>query len=91
MRRSAQRTEERWNLSLGKAQYEWLAQTLAASRARYKLVFLHQLVGGIDRQGRGGVEAAGYGEWGGRNADESPGFATQRPGWAMPIPPSSRR
>lgn len=74
-----------WNLTLGERQYQWLTQTLAASTARYKFVFLHNLVGGLDGQMRGGVEAAPYFEWGGRNADGSPGFATRRPGWAMPI------
>jgi hypothetical protein len=34
---------------------------------------------------RGGVEAAPYFEWGGRNADGSEGFAARRPGWTMPI------
>lgn len=81
----AGRQDERWGLSLGERQYRWLQATLAASTARYKLIFVHQLVGGIDRQGRGGVEGARYGEWGGDNADGSPGFAQHRPGWAEPL------
>ena len=80
-----QRSDERWELSLGNTQYNWLKQTLAASNARFKFVFIHQLVGGIDRQGRGGVEAAAFGEWGGRNADGSEGFQDHRPGWELPI------
>lgn len=79
------RSDERWNLSLGSAQYQWLQRTLAASTARYKLVFVHQLLGGVDRAGRGGVEAVPFGEWGGANADGSPGFADHRPGFAEPI------
>lgn len=79
------RSDERWNLSLGTAQYQWLQRTLAASSARYKLVLVHQLLGGVDRAGRGGVEAVPYGEWGGANADGTPGFAAQRPGFAEPI------
>lgn len=79
------RSDERWNLSLGSAQYQWLQRTLAASKARYKLVFVHQLLGGVDRAGRGGVEAVPFGEWGGANADGTPGFAEHRPGWPVPI------
>ncbi|MBH9575682.1 metallophosphoesterase family protein [Inhella proteolytica] len=82
---SARRGAERWELTLGEAQYRWLRQTLEGSRARHKLVFVHQLVGGADRQGRGGAEAVPYGEWGGLNADDSPGLAAQRPGWEEPI------
>ena len=34
---------------------------------------------------RGGAEAAAYFEWGGKNADGSPGFAAHRPGWDKTI------
>jgi hypothetical protein len=34
---------------------------------------------------RGGVEAAPFYEWGGKNLDGTNGFATRRPGWAQPI------
>lgn len=74
-----------WNLTLGERQYRWLADTLARSTARHRFVFLHNLVGGLDGQMRGGVEAAPYFEWGGRNADGSPGFAARRPGWDLPL------
>jgi phosphodiesterase/alkaline phosphatase D-like protein len=74
-----------WNTTLGDAQYQWLKTTLETSRARWKFVFIHQLVGGLDQNGRGGVEAAGLYEWGGNNADGTWGFDQQRPGWAMPI------
>ena len=40
---------------------------------------------GADKQGRGGVEAAPFYEWGGRNPDATDGFAEHRPGWDMPI------
>lgn len=81
----AGRAPERWGLSVGRTQYEWLRRVLAGAAPRYRFVFIHQLVGGIDRQGRGGAEAVPYGEWGGNHADGSPGFETQRPGWAEPI------
>jgi phosphodiesterase/alkaline phosphatase D-like protein len=76
---------DNWNLTLGQAQYQWLKQTLEASHARFKFVFAHNLVGGMDRNMRGGIEAAGMYEWGGRNADGSWGFADHRPGWDAPI------
>lgn len=76
-----------WELSLGTTQYQWLKSTLAGSRARFKFIFVHQLVGGFGRQGRGGVEAIDQGEWGGRNGDGREGFHEQRPDWEMPIHP----
>ena len=74
-----------WSLTLGREQYDWLKQVLRDSQARYKLVFIHHLVGGSTTEGRGGVEAAPYYEWGGRNADGSAGFDERRPGWGEPI------
>ena len=78
-------TDDSWGMTLGRAQYDWLAATLAASRAPFRFVFLHHLVGGRGRVARGGVEAASYFEWGGRNADGTEGFGKRRPGWPMPI------
>jgi phosphatidylethanolamine-binding protein (PEBP) family uncharacterized protein len=75
-----------WNFTLGKAQYDWLAETLANSKAKFKFIFTHHLVGGVGgTEARGGVESAPFFEWGGKNADGSAGFKTRRPGWAMPI------
>jgi hypothetical protein len=76
---------DNWTRTLGAEQYQWLQRTLETSRARFKFVFIHQLVGGTDRQGRGGAEAAPYYEWGGRNADGGDGFQQNRPGWSAPI------
>jgi hypothetical protein len=70
---------------LGKAQYQWLAQTLAASRARFKFVFSHHLVGGNGSDARGGAAFAQFFEWGGRNLDGTWAFDKQRPGWGKPI------
>lgn len=74
-----------WGWTLGQKQYAWLQQTLASSKAKYKFVFLHNLVGGLDGQMRGGVEAAPFFEWGGKSADGTLAFAEKRPGWAKPI------
>lgn len=76
-----------WRFTLGRAQYDWLQKTLAGSGARFKFVFIHHLVGGGDRQGRGGAEAVPFFEWGGRDLDGRDAFAEQRPGWPMPIHP----
>ena len=75
---------DNWRWSLGKAQYDWLKTTLQSSRAKYKFLFMHHLVGGIE-SARGGVEVAHRYEWGGKNADDTEGFAAKRPGWDMPI------
>ena len=48
-------------------------------------MFVHQLVGGLDKAGRGGVAAARYFEWGGHNPEGSWGFDEHRPGWGKPI------
>jgi hypothetical protein len=40
---------------------------------------------GVQSLQRGGVEAAPFYEWGGKNEDQSDGFAARRPGWKMPI------
>lgn len=74
-----------WAWTLGKEQYQWLATTLQKSTAPFRFVFIHHLVGGLDTDARGGVEAAPLYEWGGANADGTAGFAANRPGWAKPI------
>jgi len=73
-----------WAWSLGAAQYQWLEQTLRQSRAKFKFVFIHNLLCG-DQAARGGVEAASLNEWGGKNPDGSDGFKDRRPGWDAPV------
>ncbi len=73
-----------WRWTLGKAQYDWLRTSLEKSKAKFKFVFAHQLIGG-DPNGRGGIEFADLYEWGGKNKDGSDGFAANRPGWYKPI------
>ena len=79
-----------WAWSLGREQYDWLARSLSGSKARFKFVFLHNLLSG-DQASRGGVEIAGFNEWGGRNRDGTPGFAEHRPGWPAPVHELLRR
>lgn len=77
--------DDGWVRTLGRTQYDWLSKTLSSSHARYKFVFIHHLVGGLDKDSRGGVEASTFYEWGGENLDHSPGFRSHRAGWPMPI------
>ncbi|MEI8107702.1 MAG: metallophosphoesterase [Verrucomicrobiota bacterium] len=74
-----------WSCTLGESQYQWMKSTLEGSKAKFKFVFLHHLVGGATPEGRGGVEAAPFYEWGGKNQDGTDGFKERRPGWSMPI------
>jgi len=79
------RGEDNWSATLGETQYRWLTKTLTSSKAPFKFVFLHHLIGGLGKDVRGGVTPAPYMEWGGKNADGSDGFKEHRPGWEMPI------
>jgi hypothetical protein len=74
-----------WGWTLGKDQYDWLKTTLDNSSSKFKFVFIHNLVGGNDKDARGGIEAVPYFEWGGNNADGTYGFDQMRPGWGKPI------
>jgi len=77
--------DDNWSRTLGREQYEWLTTTLTKSRAKFRFVFLHHLVGGLGKDARGGAEAALLYEWGGRNPDGTMAFQEKRPGWPMPI------
>ena len=80
-------TGDQWSWTLGAQQYNWLKTTLQNSTAKYKFIFDHQPLGGIPNLTiagagpgyvRGGAQAAAYFEWGGENADGTPGFAAHR-------------
>lgn len=75
------KTANKWEITHGDDQYRWLKQTLEQSRAKWKFVFAHHVLG----TGRGGVEIADEFEWGGRNQNGSWGLSQNRPGWATPI------
>jgi hypothetical protein len=70
-----------WLITLGEAQYRWLAKTLSESRARWKFVFAHHVNG----TGRGAIELARQFEWGGQDNRGVDRFAEHRPGWELPI------
>lgn len=83
---------DNWDWTYGFAQYDWLRRTLARSTATFKFVFSHQVVGGADLYGRGGVEAArhalggaGSYEWGGEDSSGRYAFDRHREGWGTPI------
>jgi len=70
-----------WDIGLGDAQYEWFKRTLEASKATFKFVFAHHVLG----TGRGGVDEADLFEWGGNNRRGDREFAQKRPGWELPV------
>lgn len=72
-----------WGITLGDDQYKWFQRTLAGSKAKFKFVFTHHVLG----TGRGGIEHAGLFEWGGLNKRGEREFDQKRPGWALPIHP----
>jgi hypothetical protein len=70
-----------WGITIGDAQYQWFKRTLEASKAKYKFVFAHHVLG----SGRGGVDEADLYEWGGQGKRGEGSFKEKRPGWELPI------
>lgn len=85
-----------WRITLGDTQFHWLEKTLRESRAPFKFVFCHHVLG----TGRGGIEGATRYEWGGQDGgggrkdpagDAAPArrglerFFRERPTWDKPI------
>lgn len=70
-----------WGVTLGDEQYQWFKKTLESSRAKYKFVFAHHVLG----TQRGGVDVAHLFEWGGLDKNGENRFKEMRPGWEMPI------
>lgn len=75
------KASDRWAVTHGDAQYAWLKQTLEQSKAKWKFIFAHHVMG----TSRGGVEIADQYEWGGRNPNGVSAFSVNRPSWSMPI------
>ena len=74
-----------WGWTLGIDQYTWFKNTISASKAKYKFIFCHQIVGGNGNDARGGTEFVDFFEQGGNNLDGTAGFDKYRPGWGKPI------
>ena len=75
------KTADPWAITHGDAQYQWLKTTLETSKAKYKFIFAHHVMG----TQRGGIDVAMKYEWGGLNNNGTAGFASRRPNWALPI------
>ena len=78
-------TSDPWTQTLGAKQYLWLSDVLKTSTAKHKFIFIHNIIGGLNGEMRGGLEAAPYFEWGGKSLDGTDVFNQKRPGWAMPL------
>ncbi|MBI3712302.1 MAG: DUF4214 domain-containing protein [Burkholderiales bacterium] len=73
--------KDSWAVTHGDVQYQWLKTTLETSKAKYRFVFAHHVMGA----GRGGVEVAHLAEWGGQSKTGVNEFAAKRPSWSSPI------
>jgi len=83
-----------WGQTLGKAQYDWLVDDLRGSDAAYKLVVMHNMVGGRCEacgdgcgDSRGGTHVTHLYEMGGLGPDCADAWAEQRSGWEKPLHP----
>jgi len=74
-----------WGWTLGVDQYNWFKTAITTSKAKYKFIFCHQILGGNGNDARGGTEFADFFEQGGYNLDGTAGFDKYRPGWGKPI------
>ncbi len=70
-----------WSIGIGDEQYAWLKKTLETSKAKYKFVFAHHVMG----TGRGAIEVSTNYEWGGKDPKGQSTFAKERPNWELPI------
>jgi len=84
-RYSVNRRGSQWNKTLGERQYRWLKHTLETSTSKYKFIFLHYLVGGLNNETRGAKKIAHLYGWGGQNTAGENEWKHERPGWEMPI------
>jgi uncharacterized repeat protein (TIGR02543 family) len=69
-----------WDWTLGEEQYYWFKEILEQSDATFKFVFIHNLVGGMEKEARGGIESADYYEWGGKDINGNEEWDEKR-GW----------
>jgi hypothetical protein len=74
-----------WGWTLGADQYNWFKTAITTSKAKYKFIFCHQIVGGNGNDARGGTEFVDFFEQGGNNLDGTYAFDKYRVGWGKPI------
>jgi hypothetical protein len=75
------KTANLWTVGIGDEQYAWLKKTLENSKAKYRFVFAHHVLG----TGRGAIEVSTNYEWGGKDPKGISTFAKERPNWELPI------
>ena len=75
------KVDDLWQVGIGDEQYAWLKSTLEKSKAKYKFVFAHHVLG----TGRGAVEISTNYEWGGKDPKGKSTFEKERPNWELPI------
>ena len=75
------KTGNLWTVGIGDEQYAWFKNTLESSKAKYKFVFAHHVLG----TGRGAIEVSTNYEWGGKDPKGTSTFAKERPNWELPI------
>ena len=76
------RPKDPWEATIGDEQYAWFKSVLERSRAKYKFVFEHHVLG----TGRGAAALVHQYEWGGYNKNATAyEFSALRRGWARPI------
>lgn len=75
------KTANLWSIGIGDEQYAWLKKTLETSKAKYKFIFAHHVMG----TGRGAVEVSTDYEWGGVDPKGKTTFEKERPNWELPI------
>jgi len=76
--------EDPWSWTLGEDQYNWLYDTLANTKAKFKFIMMHHVTGGVfgtpkEGGGGGGAKFSRYFEWGGYDRDGQHLFEQKRP------------
>ena len=71
------KTSNLWTIGLGDQQYFWFKETLEKSKAKFKFVFAHHVMG----TGRGAIEVSENYEWGGKDPKGQTTFQKERPNW----------
>jgi hypothetical protein len=76
------KTKDPWQATMGDEQYVWFKNVLETSRAKYKFVFEHHVLG----TGRGAAAIVHTYEWGGYNRNGTAyEFSSMRRNWVKPI------